>query len=421
MKKLILTIALTLPLLIPGSALAQNYTQDIQQKDYQRNFYNNYSRWSIGVDAGISAVWGDLRSFSDDKTYIGGLFGINAAYQFTPTVGLRFSASYGFDKAGATSKNKDFLIAPDGFTYNGPDPAPANAILYSQIYSKIKLLQFGLNTEININNLLAGNRNIGNRRWTFLVNPGVYLQYFKPALYFKDGGQKFNSSALHYDWNFGLGGDAAIRFKASKVIDLQLKGGAIWVLNKKFDGISSATNRELNGTSFVQAGIIFKIGARRHNDHLLYASTGRYVRKVFATEVREVLRIEEKIVEKPVERIVTVEVGVQEMPKMPAVYFERGSAVIDQTKYALELREIITTLKKFPNEKVEIWGYADHTGGTEVNDKITLGRAEALRDYLISQGIDRSRIVNIRAMGKDPQLEGEAAFSVVARRAVVVE
>jgi flagellar motor protein MotB len=50
---------------------------------------------------------------------------------------------------------------------------------------------------------------------------------------------------------------------------------------------------------------------------------------------------------------------------------------------------------------------------------LSQSRAEALRDYLIGQGIDGSRIGSVEGRGKS-LLTGEEAFSVIARKAEVV-
>ena len=61
----------------------------------------------------------------------------------------------------------------------------------------------------------------------------------------------------------------------------------------------------------------------------------------------------------------------------------------------------------------------DHTGTDEINAPLSIRRAEALRDYLVGQGIDASRIVTVEGRGKS-LLCGEDAYSVMARRAEAV-
>ena len=80
MKKLLLPFCL-LMLLFSLSVRAQ-----------KKQVYDDFSRWSLGVNGGISAFRGDMISFSADKTYIGGQGGLQLGYQFTPTFGLSLTA-----------------------------------------------------------------------------------------------------------------------------------------------------------------------------------------------------------------------------------------------------------------------------------------------------------------------------------------
>jgi OOP family OmpA-OmpF porin len=111
-------------------------------------------------------------------------------------------------------------------------------------------------------------------------------------------------------------------------------------------------------------------------------------------------------------------VVVKEFPALPTVHFVRGSARIDVKKYAAELETILSVLKEFGDDAVELTGFCDHTGSEMLNDKLSVRRAEALKEYLVKQGIDPSRMTT-RGMGKDTSLTGEEAYSVKARRVEV--
>ncbi len=59
------------------------------------------------------------------------------------------------------------------------------------------------------------------------------------------------------------------------------------------------------------------------------------------------------------------------------------------------LGELAAILKKYPKDKLRVAGYTDHIGSEEYNKKLSTSRAEAVRDYLVSQGVTN----NIRAVG----------------------
>ncbi|MEG0808345.1 MAG: OmpA family protein, partial [Alistipes sp.] len=75
---------------------------------------------------------------------------------------------------------------------------------------------------------------------------------------------------------------------------------------------------------------------------------------------------------------------------------------------------------EMPDRKIAIKGYADKTGTDQINSELSQERADALQAYLEGHGIDASRIVSAQGYGADQDLPGEEGFSVMARRAQVV-
>ena len=73
-------------LMVTSFLVAQNQTKQV---------YNDFSRWSLGLNGGISIFRGDMVSFSADKTYLGGQGGLQLGYQLTPTFGLSLTADMG--------------------------------------------------------------------------------------------------------------------------------------------------------------------------------------------------------------------------------------------------------------------------------------------------------------------------------------
>lgn len=62
-----------------------------------------------------------------------------------------------------------------------------------------------------------------------------------------------------------------------------------------------------------------------------------------------------------------------------------SSAKTDLTKFA-------SSLISNPQTNVQIYGYTDNTGGLEVNQRVSTGRADAVRTYLLNSGVAGSRI-----------------------------
>jgi len=71
--------------------------------------------------------------------------------------------------------------------------------------------------------------------------------------------------------------------------------------------------------------------------------------------------------------------------------FETGKATLEPEAYAV-LDELVAYLQRKEDDKVEIGGHTDNVGKREANLKLSLDRANTVRDYLISKGIAFDRI-----------------------------
>jgi len=73
------------------------------------------------------------------------------------------------------------------------------------------------------------------------------------------------------------------------------------------------------------------------------------------------------------------------------IYFERSTATVVPASFS-ELDKLARTLKKHPNVKILIGGHTDHVGKIDELIQLSQERADAIRDYLVENGIDSSRI-----------------------------
>lgn len=394
-----------------------------QINESRRQYYYNYSRWTLGLNGGLSALFGDFTTFSDEKTYISPIGSAFVSYQMTPTVGFTLEGYYSHNEIGAFTGNKDHYLNTTGFRSDvAANPLTGEQFLtYGELYSKVDLVQGRFGVDINLSNVFGGNKGERMRTFSLVFSPSYYLQYYRPKVYKKADDQRYTSRDLFYQVNNGVGGELAARFRLSRVIDLQLKGGGVYGFNKKFDGV--AGGKKTNVLAYVQAGIAFKLNGKTKRDNLMYAATPAYVPVMDLRQPGETVYVDRYVhdtvtvtrverVEVPVEKVVYRTIGT-----LPSVGFERGRADINTEKYAKELAAIVDFLQKYPDAAIDIYGWADHTGGDSINANITTQRAEALRDYLVGQGIAASRIHNVEGCGKDMELSGEDALSVKARRA----
>ena len=71
--------------------------------------------------------------------------------------------------------------------------------------------------------------------------------------------------------------------------------------------------------------------------------------------------------------------------------FEINSATISDS-YKKDLASAAAVFKSYEDTNILIEGHTDDTGSEEYNMTLSKRRAEAVRDYLISQGVDASRL-----------------------------
>lgn len=87
------------------------------------------------------------------------------------------------------------------------------------------------------------------------------------------------------------------------------------------------------------------------------------------------------------------------------VQFATGSAKILPASFGL-LDEVAQILVDNPQiELLQVEGHTDSTGGAAVNRKLSQGRAESVRKYLIGKGVDGKRLV-AKGFGPDRPIAG---------------
>lgn len=425
MKKINLFV-LIIAVLLPSVVSAQKHENSEQINESRRRYYYNYSRWSVGINGGLSALWGDFSTFSDDKIYLSPIGGLQVTLQANPYIGFSVEGSIGKNRISATGDNAAEYLNPNG--YHSPTATDAytnmSFLQYNDLYADVDVYQGRLGLDLNLNNIFAGNRGDKMRKLSVIFSPSYYLQYFRPTVYKKSDDTRYTNRDLHYENTSGVGGELAVRFRASRIVDFQVKGGGVYGFNEKFDGVAGDNSNNI--MAYVQAGVIFKLNGKTKRDNLIYAATPKYVPMVEMVETQRVVDAKEPtVIERVIHDTVYVDRYVEKetveiVGAIPYVSFERGKSVIDEIKYKQELDAIVEILENNPSITIDIYGWADHTGSDSINAELTTERAEVLRNYLVKRGIDANRIKHVEGKGKDTQLTGDAAYSAKARRAEVI-
>ena len=85
---------------------------------------------------------------------------------------------------------------------------------------------------------------------------------------------------------------------------------------------------------------------------------------------------------------------------MQGIEFETGKATIKKKSFPL-LNQIAKVFIENTNYNIEVQGHTDSTGKYEINKELSEKRANAVRDYLIEQGVDFQRLT---AVGYGPDV-----------------
>ena len=91
---------------------------------------------------------------------------------------------------------------------------------------------------------------------------------------------------------------------------------------------------------------------------------------------------------------VTVEIIQQLNEYSKTILFDTGKSTIREESYGV-LQNIVDIMKEYPNSSFVIEGHTDSVGSESLNQKLSDSRAGSVHDYLITIGMDDSRLTAI--------------------------
>ena len=100
-----------------------------------------------------------------------------------------------------------------------------------------------------------------------------------------------------------------------------------------------------------------------------------------------------------------------------SIYFATGSAKLLAKSYPA-LKQVVQVLNDNPSYKIDINGYTDNTGGSELNQKLSENRANSVKQYILGSGIDESRITAIGHGEDDPIADNKTSKGRAKNRRV---
>ena len=141
-------------------------------------------------------------------------------------------------------------------------------------------------------------------------------------------------------------------------------------------GIANSNPKDGSYKIILPAGKVYSFMAQKEN---IYTES----QNIDLTAIKKYTEIERNLYLTPIQVGSTV--------RMNNLFFVTGKTEINKMSYP-ELQRLIDVMKKFKKMEVEIAGHTDNVGSDKVNNKLSLERANAVRDYIIKKGIEPGRL-----------------------------
>lgn len=137
---------------------------------------------------------------------------------------------------------------------------------------------------------------------------------------------------------------------------------------------------------------------------------------LITTDKRYIRNSGEKRIEELSKKTQELQIKMGDYIKENPVAFTRGSFKLTK-KSNKTIEMVVEALKEFENLKIEVAGHTDAIGARALNQSISLKRAEAVKEKLVSLGIVKDRII-ARGYGEDIPLVKNSinGYSKVNRR-----
>lgn len=179
--------------------------------------------------------------------------------------------------------------------------------------------------------------------------------------------------------------------------------------------MGSLTSAKTDGYFHFTVGATYTIGGKKFSEAGMSESQKEAVNDKLNEYQSQLQQAEQALAQaktetKTVVKEVTKEVAV---PGPRAVFFKIGTSKIDD--YGMvNIKLAAEIMKNNPGKKYKVAGYADKaTGNKTINERLAKQRAEAVRDALIAQGVNKDQIEVISFSSEDNMFGKDALNRVV--------
>jgi len=363
--------------------------------------------WYAGLSGGTSFGQATFRSITESKTHVGAQVGIFGGYQLSCLLSVEALATLGSQKLTSLDCCPFWLSTSGEFTF-----APVlgqQGHYYRDLEAKTRWMRFGLQANFDVLSLITNPAT----RWSVNLSPQVSAVSTRT---------KHLATGYDHDfdrqWHLGLGGQAAVGYRFTPNIGLQLYGGITCLTGDRFDNIPKYEHKS---NLIYEAGLKLAFHFEKKKPAPVVEEPAPIVAEPAPQPVvEEHPAVEQPIVEQPVAepaKVVEAQPVVEEAApvELPTIYFANNSSRLTQ-KEADKLDAVAEMMKAQPDVTLSIIGHASNIGSQRYNLRLTQRRANTVKMLLVRRGIAAGRLHPVVGRG----IDSEAPTSKDARRVELI-
>lgn len=351
--------------------------------------------WYVGIEGGMPFGFSTFSSFGHDKTHLGWAAGLYGGYRFNSIFSAELSAKYGEMNLSAQDccVERKYWLGSDGVLYKA-GVLGMDSWEYANLKSHVRMGWYGARVNINLLGLF---HQTANSRWDLAVSPHIYAVTTKADIQtIADDAKVMKGST---NWHLGYGADLQVGYQLTSCLKLGIYSGLTRLTGERMDGMPE----HLHKNNFVwERGVRLGINLSKKKNKI--AETPSVPQKeVLQQEPTSSENVNQKeTVDKAETKVAEQDIKESAKVTFPVIYFTFNSIDIQQNEET-KLNAILKTLKENPNMKVTVIGWSDTKGSVAVNKRISRQRAEAVKTWLVKNGIEASRITAVGNGSDDTQ------------------